>query len=78
MAAHCVGSSLVFGYYQVRQDAWLLRLASEDLRLNTPVIGAGAHHRGHRPTTAKLQYLGFSTFFLFAYRGFPFHLGVWG
>eukprot|EP00435_Cladocopium_sp_Y103_P022385 s1236_g5.t1 len=55
---HTVTSSLVFGYYQVRQDAWLLGLASyEDLGLTTPVIGTGACVNSKRPTVKKLQWL---------------------
>ena len=65
ISEHSVSSTLVFGYYQCRQDAWLLGLASyEKLGLTTPVIGTGACVDGKRPIVAKLQFLVLLPFFL--------------
>ena len=61
---HRVSSTLMFGYYQCRQDAWLLGLASyEDLGLETPVIGTGACVNRKRPTVTNLQFLVLLTLF---------------
>ena len=61
---HSLSSTLVFGNYQCRQDAWLLSLASyQELGFATPVIGTGAHVNSKRPAIKKLRLLVLLTLF---------------